>query len=239
LNFARRTDTVQQVSTGRATDDSRQLPRGRHGLTRGEVITHQRQRLIRAVPDAVHAKGFAALTVEDISVRAGVSRRTFYENFRDVEDCFVSSYREHAQELLAIVGGAAAAGSDWEQRTRFALLALLRYLAERPDIAHMAVIEVLAAGPAAVAERDRAIALLTALIGEEGLAAYPEPAPRLFLEVIAGAILQLIYSRVLVGAAERLEELLPTIMYMVLVAAHGPTGAAARAGLPLSDAARG
>ncbi|HZO77698.1 MAG TPA: TetR/AcrR family transcriptional regulator [Solirubrobacteraceae bacterium] len=207
------------------------LPRGRHGLPRGEVIENQRRRLIQAVPAAVCEKGFGSLTVEDICGHAGVSRRTFYENFRDTEDCFVASYRRHAHELTTVVGGVAAIGEDWRERARLALLALLRYLAQRPDLARMAVIEVLAAGPAALAERDRAIALLRALIGEEALRATPDPAPRLLLEVIGGAILQLIYGRVLDGETSRLEELLPTIMYMVLVAQHGPSGAAALAGM--------
>ena len=207
------------------------LPRGRHGLPRGEVVENQRRRLIQAVPAAVCEKGFGSLTVEDICGHAGVSRRTFYENFRDTEDCFVASYSHHAQELTTVVGGVAAIGEDWRERARLALLALLRYLAERPDFARMAVIEVLAAGPSALAERDRAIALLRALIGEEARRAAPDPAPRLLLEVIAGAILQLIYGRVLDGETSRLEELLPTIMYMVLVALHGPSGAAALAGM--------
>lgn len=207
------------------------LPRGRHGLTHGEVVENQRRRLIQAVPPAVSAKGFGSLTVEDICGHAGVSRRTFYENFRDTDDCFVASYHHHAQELLTIVGGVAAVGGDWHERTRLALLSLLRYLAERPDLARMAVIEVLAAGPAAIAERDRAITLLRALIGEEVLRAAPDGTPPLLIEVLAGAILHLVYGRVLDGESRQLETLLPTIMYLVLVALHGPLDAADLAGL--------
>ena len=210
---------------------SRPLPRGRHRLPHGEVVENQRRRLIEAVPIAVREKSFASVTVEDISAHAGVSRRTFYENFRDAEDCFLASYRQYAQEVLTVASGAAAAGSDWQERARFALQALLRYLAERPDVAHMAVIEVLAAGPVALAERDQAVALLASLIGDEALAVSPAPAPPLLLEVIAGATLQLIYARVLAGASEQLEELLPTIMYLVLVALYGPAGAATKSGL--------
>jgi AcrR family transcriptional regulator len=220
------------------THVDRPLPRGRHTLTRGAVVENQRRRLIEAVPGAVREKGLAALTVEDISTRAGVSRRTFYENFRNVRDCFVASYAHHAEELVTIVGGAAGAASDWQERARLALLALLRYLGDRPDVAHMAVIEVLGAGPAALAERDRAVTLLTSLIGDEALAVAPDPAPRMLLEVIAGGILQLIYARVLSGRVDSLEELLPTSMYMVLVALHGPTGAAAKSGLLQTPAVR-
>lgn len=218
--------------------DDRQLPRGRHGLTRAEVAENQCGRLLDAVPAAVREKGFASLTVEDICSRAGVSRRTFYENFRDAGDCFVASCRRQAEQLLAVVAGASAAGTDWAERVRLALEALLHHLSERPDVAHMAMIEVLAAGPAALTERDRAVALLSSLIGEEALAAGPEPAPRLLVEVIAGATLQLIYARVLAGAGDQLEQLLPTIMYLVLVPLHGPTMAAARAGLVPAEPAR-
>ena len=212
-------------------DDSRQLPRGRHGLTRGAVVEHQRQRLIRAVPVAVRAKGFLAVTVEDICAHAGVSRRTFYENFRDKQDCFITSYRQHAQELLAVVAAAASAGGEWQERARFGLAALLRYLAEQPEVAHMAVIEVMAAGPAALAERDKAVASLAALIDEQAPVGTPHPPPALLLRTVSGAILELIYARVLAGRAAELEQLLPTIMYMVLVASDGPAGAAAKAGL--------
>jgi AcrR family transcriptional regulator len=193
------------------------------------VVENQRQRLIRAVPAAVREKGFQALTVEDITARAGVSRRTFYENFRDKEDCFMTSYRHHAQELMATVVAAGAAGVDWEERGTFALAALLRFFAQRPDVAHMGVIEVMAAGPVALAERDQTITALASLIGREGLDS--EDAPALLRRTIAGSILQLVYARVLVDHADELEDLLPLSRYMVLVAQEGPRRAAAKAGL--------
>ncbi len=195
------------------------------------MIEHQRQRLIRAVPVAVQAKGFVAVTVEDICAAAGVSRRTFYENFRDKEDCFITSYRQHAQELLSVVAAAASAGKDWEESARYGLVALLRFLAEQPDVAHMAVVEVMAAGPLALGERDKAVASLAALIAEPTVAQAPSPAPDILTLTVSGAILQLIYAWVLAGRSSDLEQLLPMIMYMVLVASRGPAGAASQAGL--------
>ena len=100
------------VAAEPATDTSRQLPRGRHGLTRGAVVAHQRDRLVRSVPTAVCAKGYLALTVEDICAEAGVSRRTFYENFRDKEDCFITSYRHYSDELITAVDAASSVGDS-------------------------------------------------------------------------------------------------------------------------------
>jgi AcrR family transcriptional regulator len=207
-----------------------QLPRGRHRLTRGAVVENQRRRLIRSVPAAVAAKGYPALTVEDICTRAGVSRRTFYENFRDKEDCFITSMRQHAEELASVVAGAASAGADWPERARLGLAALLRFLSDRPDVAHMAVIDVMSAGPAALSERDRAVTMLASLIGDEAFAG-PNPAPRLVLRTVAGSILSLIYGHVRSGRAGELDDLLPTIMYVVLVAWQGPAAAARSAGM--------
>jgi AcrR family transcriptional regulator len=219
------------MAVQRAPSETQRLPRGRHGLLHGVVVENQRQRLIRAVPAVVREKGFVATRVEDLAARAGVSRKTFYENFHDKRDCFLASYRQYAQELGAMVGTATVTGTDWTERTRSALAAILRFFAARPDVAHMAVIEVMAAGPEALAERDAAVAGFAAVLGEEALADAPEPAPRLLLETIPGAISQLIYTSVLADRAEMLEELLPTIMYMVLVPMHGPLGAAAKAEL--------
>jgi AcrR family transcriptional regulator len=221
---------LARVAVQRATEAKR-LPRGRHGLLPGAVVENQRQRLIRAVPAAVREKGFVGMTVEDLAGRAGVSRKTFYENFHDKRDCFLAAYRQAAQELAAVVSSAAAAGTEWPEQVSSALAALLRFFAARPDVASMGVIEVMAAGPEALAERDAAVAGLAALLGDDALAAAPKPAPRLLLETIAGGISQLIYATVLAGRTQALEELLPTIMYMVLVPMHGPLGAADRARL--------
>jgi AcrR family transcriptional regulator len=227
------------MATERVLDDAQRLPRGRHGLLPGAVVENQRQRLIRAVPLVVREKGFVAMTVEDLAGRAGVSRKTFYENFHDKRDCFLVSYRQSAHELAAVVSSAAAGTTEWSDRVRAALAALLRFFAARPEVAHMGVIEVMAAGPQALAERDAAVAGFAALLGDEALEAAPEPAPRLLLETIAGAISQLIYGAVLADRADQLEQLLPTIMYMVLVPMHGPAGAAARAELAPETTAAG
>src|SRR5215469_5208140 len=101
--------------------EAQRLPRGRHGLLPGAVVENQRQRLIRAVPSVVREKGFVATRVEDLAARAGVSRKTFYENFHDKRDCFLASYRQYAQELVAVVGAATTKGTDWTERTRSAM----------------------------------------------------------------------------------------------------------------------
>src|SRR4051795_2217185 len=78
--------TMEQASTPRP------LPRGPHGLERDVVLASQRGRMLGAMADAVAGKGFAATTVADVVAGAGVSRKTFYEHFRDKEECFLAAY---------------------------------------------------------------------------------------------------------------------------------------------------
>ena len=80
---------------GVASDAKRsphQLPSGRHGLLRSFVAANQRERILSAIACASAELGYAEMSVEAIIASAGVSRRTFYEHFRNKEDAFLAAY---------------------------------------------------------------------------------------------------------------------------------------------------
>src|SRR6516162_10790620 len=77
-----------------------QLPSGRHGLLRSFVAANQRERILSAVAEAVAELGYAEMSVEAIVVRAGVSRRTFYEHFKNKEDAFLAAYDALLYQLV-------------------------------------------------------------------------------------------------------------------------------------------
>src|ERR1700710_3245039 len=68
------------------------LPAGRHGLPREFVAENQRERLLNGVVEAVAEHGYNAATIGAITAAAQISRRTFYEYFRDKEGCFLAAY---------------------------------------------------------------------------------------------------------------------------------------------------
>ena len=70
----------------------RPLPKGPHGLSSDEVVASQRERIFAAVIDAVAEKGYVHTSVADVLGRAKVSRLTFYQLFRDKQECFVSAF---------------------------------------------------------------------------------------------------------------------------------------------------
>jgi AcrR family transcriptional regulator len=111
--------------------------------------------LLEAVTDLAAGDGYANLTVEKILATAGVSRATFYQYFCNVDDCFWSAYRGHAEQLVADVT-AAVAGSP--QRELDVLDTLVAFAASRPQVARVLMREGLAAGATGRCERDALIA---------------------------------------------------------------------------------
>jgi AcrR family transcriptional regulator len=145
----------------------RRLPRGTHGLDPSLVAASQRTRLLEAVGRAVAEKGYGAATIDDIVRGAGVSKKTFYEHFQDKLGAFLAAYEaasdqlyEHvriAQDAAAGAGAPAADNADdaWLERTHAGIRAYLRWLAAEPALARVFLIEVAAAGPEALARRER------------------------------------------------------------------------------------
>src|SRR5262249_24743305 len=105
---------------------------------------------------AVARYGYAGASVAKVVERAGVSRATFYEHFRDREECFLVAYRGIVAGVRAAIGSASAA-ADPAARPRAVLEALLDHAAADPDVARFLLIESLAAGAAPRAEHERSI----------------------------------------------------------------------------------
>lgn len=203
------------------------LPSGRHGLSREQVVHSQRMRLLHAAIAVAGSEGYAAMTVSAVIAQASVSRKTFYELFADREDCFLAVYDLVTQRALGGMRAAYAIEAPWAERLRAAFDWVLNALAEHPDEARVGFLEVLAAGPRALARRDRALHELTALLAP-GFDAAPEHAavPASTPDAIVGALFELIGSRLRNGEAEQLPSLLPDLLFCALAPFVGPVAAA-------------
>lgn len=129
------------------------LPRGRHGLSRAEVEDAQRLRLAVGMAEAMRARGYVGTPVAEVIKRAGVSRETFYALYDDKLDCFLSALDLVAEVLVGQL--ADALGDEGPPLDRFdrAFSAYLDALAAEPGFARLLLVEVYAAGPAAMARR--------------------------------------------------------------------------------------
>jgi AcrR family transcriptional regulator len=133
------------------------LPRGRHNLSREEVESSQRERIMRAMAEAVGELGYVKTTVAEVLKRAGVSRETFYAQFADKHECFMAAFDRSAQEMIdrmsAAFDEANASGGDDEERISMMLTSFLSLLVEEPGIARTYYVEVYAAGQEAIEHR--------------------------------------------------------------------------------------
>jgi AcrR family transcriptional regulator len=116
-----------------------------------------------AVTRVVASHGYAHLTVDAILAEAAVSRATFYQYFSNVEDCFRSAYRLHADQLVAAIE---LAVQHPGQRELAMLDVLVDTAVARPARARLLLTEGLAAGPGGLRERDTLIGrIIDALVG--------------------------------------------------------------------------
>jgi AcrR family transcriptional regulator len=206
------------VPSKRRVRQPHQLPAGRHGLPRGFVVSNQRERILDAVADVASFAGYGDMSVEDIIATAGVSRRTFYDNFKDKQDAFLAAYDAVTEQLIAKVQEAYAANATFAGGVRDCLSAFLEFVASEPRFADMCIVEVLAAGPEAVARRNAVMRAFAATIrsGAEGIDGGPRP-PELTAETIVGGIYEVVYSRVLGGETAELPSLLGDLAYSMML----------------------
>ncbi len=70
----------------------KRLPHGPHKLDRNEVIRNQRARIHGAMIEAVARNGYQKTSVKEVIALAGVSRRSFYEQFANKQECFTVTF---------------------------------------------------------------------------------------------------------------------------------------------------
>jgi AcrR family transcriptional regulator len=132
------------------------LPRGPHALPPGRRQAIQRDRLLVSIAETVARKGYLDTTVEDVTSRAGISRRTFYELFADKQECFLAACESANRGLEGELERITKASS---QPTPSTLLEEILRLSTRggPGVGTL-VAHTLQAGPEAREQRDRALA---------------------------------------------------------------------------------
>lgn len=210
------------------------FPAGVRTLPADLVKEIQRQRLLAAMVKTVTEIGYSTLTVQNVLTRAGISRPTFYEQFKDKEDCFLAAFDACAARLAERVETAAGeAGPTWRDQMRGGIAELLRFIAEEPEEARMVIVEARASSPAGLRRRDelldRFATCVDALVRED----LDEPPSAIAAAGVVGGIEAVLYARLQKGETEDLDELLPSLMYFAVLAYAGQD----TAGDELDDAA--
>ena len=200
------------------------FPPGVRKLPTDLVRAVQRERLLAGMLSAAADLGYRETNVQDVIDRAGVSRPTFYEHFSNKEDCFLAAFDTSAERLRKKVNAAARKGGEvWRDRIRYGLEALLRFAAAEPATARTLVVEARAASAAAVRRRVELLDQFATCLDSQAQELLPDGDSHTAITAtgIVGGVESLLYSRLCKREYDRLESLLPSLMYFVVLPYEG------------------
>jgi AcrR family transcriptional regulator len=178
----------------------------RSGLSRAEVIANQRRRIFDGMAAALAYHGYEDTKITDVVELAGLSRATFYEHFRGKEACFAAAYEDGVERLAEAVEMAASGEERWALRVSDALCAGLGFLAADPSLAHLLLVESLAAARPARLEHERSIERLAEALRPPTETSGGEVVPEETLRLLAGGLASHLSGRVLAGETGRLPQ---------------------------------
>jgi AcrR family transcriptional regulator len=208
------------------------------GLGPERVVEIQRARILAAMVEVCAERGAGSISVAHVVERAGVSRRTFYELYRDREECFLGAFDEAIMRASRYVLDGYDPSAGWDVRIRTALVGLLSFLDVERGVGQFLIVGSLGAGTGALERRERVLARMINLIDEGGtLMGTPHRAqagretkagtelPSLTAEGILGGVLSILHSRLLDPDGSSLLQLTGPLMSMIVLPYLGTAAA--------------
>ncbi len=212
--------------TNNAITSTPRLRGGPHRLSREQVRSIQRERILSAALDTVEDVGYPRMTVARVIAGARVSRKTFYEIFPDIGTCFLVLFDQALSQAILLASEAYRGERSWRDGIRSALARLLDLIDEQPRLAKLVVIESLAAGRPVLRRRAQLLRQFAEIIDEgRVMRTAPHEPPRLTAEAVVGAVSALLHTRLLEERDEPLTGLLGSMMSMIVLPYLGPEAA--------------
>jgi AcrR family transcriptional regulator len=195
------------------------------GVSHRQIVAIQRSRLLAAAVAAVDELGYADTTVAEVTSRARVSRRTFYELFSSREECLIAVLEDVVALIAQDVARAGVEGLPWRERLRTGLWAILAFLDREPALARVCVVQALRGGPEVLRRREEILAGLAAVVDEGRGEGRGEQCTPLTAEGVVGAAFTIVYARLLRGERAPLTGLLGELMGMIVLPYMGVAAA--------------
>ncbi|MFW0790608.1 TetR/AcrR family transcriptional regulator [Gordonia sp. CPCC 205333] len=184
-----------------------------------------RERLLDAMGKCLMERGYRDTTVADVVRTARTSRRSFYQEFDDKQECFVELLGNSNARLITAIDDGVDRGADWQTQVRQAVGAYVAACEEHPETTWSWIRELPALGQSAravqLASIESFIALLVFLTDTEQMrAAGIEPMSREIALIIWGGIRELAASTLEQGASLRTIEEPAAAACIALLAVH-------------------
>jgi AcrR family transcriptional regulator len=189
------------------------------------VAEVQRARLLGAAVRAVDELGWTNTSVSDITRRARVSRRTFYELFANCDDCLAAVIENTLKRISTRISNANLDGLAWRERVRRGLWEILCFFEDEPALARFCVVQSTHGGQRVLECRERIAGGLARIVDEARADGARNPdCPPLTADGVVGATVWIIHAHVLRGGydPEPLTGLLGELMSMIVLPYQGP-----------------
>lgn len=184
-----------------------------------EAADHS-ERAIRAFATLCAEQGYQKTSIDEVVKLASMSSRTFYGHFSGKEDLMGAAIDSACAQMVAASMPAFSRRRDWPAGIRAGIGAMLGFLASRPALARLLLVETYVAGDFAIERRDRGAAPLGMLL--ENNTTEWQMMPAAVYELIAGGVTRLMYREVLRGGPQALPGLAPILTYFTLAPFLGP-----------------
>jgi AcrR family transcriptional regulator len=174
----------------------------------------QRRKIVEALIVCVAEKTYAGTTISDIVSRAAVSRTTFYKRFGDKRSCFDAALSHCVATLRETARGAIGPDDPPPLAVHKAIAATLQLLATNPGLAHLVFGEAVNVEPTAFGRyRNDLVPQIQALWEAKG----ERPEPRSDPQLALGRAQVLIFNKISAGTVAELPQLLPELVYLILL----------------------
>ena len=205
-------------------------------MPRAQIAEIQRSRLLAGAIRAVEELGYADTTVAQITSRARVSRRTFYELFPNREACLAAALQHVVALIESDLAELELVGLAWRERVRIGLWTILSFFDREPVLARVCVVHALRGGSAVLELREEILARLAAVVDEgrreSGRSGDFTP---LIAEGLVGAALAILHARLLKRRREPLRGLLGELTGLIVLPYQGAAAARREQARPLPD----
>ena len=208
---------------------ARNAPVARGGVRLKPVVELARRIwLLTAAVGALEEFGYEQTTVAQITTRARVSRRTFYELFANREECIAAVLDDTVAQVERELQASGLDTLAWQERMRRGLWAILCFLDREPVLARVAMVHVARGGGRVLECREAILQRLITAIDEGRRENEGESASRcsvLTAEGVLGAILAILHTRLARERREALAGLLGELTGLIVLPYRGPAAA--------------
>jgi AcrR family transcriptional regulator len=170
-----------------------------------------------AALEASGEAGYQSLTTEAIVARAGLDSESFHRHFAAPSACYASAYAVTVDELVAGLVGSTRSEMSWVEGMRAALERVGRFLEAEPLLARGILLEVYAAGGAAVVKHDEVFERLSRAIDTARRETEPRHSPPPIAATLILSMIEAAASRWLRDEEpDSFTEAIPDLLYLAV-----------------------